>query len=252
MRRYVIEAIVLSLAASVVWWATRDFTAAATIAGAKGLHRLIGYPTPFLSGNSHHFYWFSPLFPPLVGLVLASRWLSWRRRLIGLLIGLCAFWYVVSVQLAVTFSPYLTLSAVRAYLMQVLISLNSVAVPVLLWLIVTGGPSLAPGSGARPGKEHKGPRPRPRLNLVVSVILAALLCAVITLPVQLAVEQSDPNLDAARNRLARAMLAENDVAALDAIEELLFWQGGKNPLLSYVRSQLLLRANQAASDPPAG
>lgn len=252
IRRFVIEAIVLSILGSLVWWATRNYTAATTIAGAKGLHWLIGYPSPFLAGNTHYIYWFSPLFPPMAGLILASRWLSWRRRLIGLVIGLGAFWYLVSLQVAVAFSPYLTLSTVRGYLSQILIALNSVAVPIVLWLIVTGGP---PVQKTRPGKAGVG-RVVPAVSdrragtarpaWLVSVVLALFFCAVATLPVELAVEQSSPSLDAARKRVANAILVQDYSGAADAIDAMLQQQDG-NRYLSHLQSELRRLPDQPTS-----
>lgn len=254
MRRFTIEVLVISVAAAVLWGLTREYTAVTTIAGAKWLHRLVGYPAPFLLAEGNHDYWFSPLFPPLVGLVLASRWVPWRRRLLGLGIGLCAFWYVVSVQVAVTYSPYLTLSTVRAYLMQTQIAMNSVVMPVLLWLAATGGPGREQLGGARTrGQAATGARQGDLapgtggLNPLVSAALAVVLCVAVSFPVKLAAEQSGPSLDLARKRVANAILAKDFRGASRGIDDMLSMQGGDNRYLSHLQRELQRLADQTAS-----
>ncbi len=249
MRRFILDAILLSIAATILWWLTDDLTAKTTIAGGRLLHRLIGYPAPGMA-EGVHLYWLSPLFPPLVGLLLASRWVPWPRRLIGLAITLLAFWYMVSFQAAVTFSPYLTNSAIRAYLMKSLISLNQVAVPILLWLIVAGVPRRAyfarekqrgtttseqarttPAKQARtaPAKVAAGLQPAGVHPLVV-LALSGALCLVATLPVILAIEQTTPELNAARKRVANAIIAEDYARATEAIRQLHALQGPSSNL----------------------
>ncbi len=244
MRRFTVEVILISLAATVIWWATGGLLRPTTVAAAKGLHALVGYPAPYLLADLDGFYWFAPLFPPLVGLVFASRWVPWRRRLIGLLIGLAAFWYLVALQVVVVYTPYFTLSAVRAYLSAIQVSLNTAVVPVVLWLIVTGGPprgwtpelkALRPGDAGRKSTNHRNPEKAKGYAGTVFVTLA--FCALATLPLFLAAQASTPNLDDARDRLARARLARDHAAALTAVDAM-FQEQGRNAALSYLQSEL--------------
>jgi hypothetical protein len=250
MRRFVLEAIFLSIAATVIWWLTDDLTAQTTIAGGRLLHRLVGYPAPGMA-QGVHLYWLSPLFPPLVGLLLASRWVPWPRRLIGLGITLIAFWYMVSFQAAVTFSPYLTNSAIRAYLMKSLISLNQVAVPIVLWLIVAGVPRssyftsgqqparasskqhrTAPARNARtpPARSAGTKPPKAGIHPLLVVVFSGVLCLITTLPVILAIEQTTPELDAVRKRVANAIIAKDYARAGEAIRQLHALQGPSSNL----------------------
>ena len=245
MRRVIIEAILLSILMTGVWWVTDDLTARTTIAGGRLLHDSVGYPAPGMARGAHLF-WMSPLFPPLVGLLLASRWVPWRRRLYGLLITLAAFWYLVSFQVAVTFSPYLTLTTFRAYMMDVQVSANQVAVPILLWLIVAGAPprsyfTTGRHTKAAPAKDGGAVQPsKPGgVHLLLAVILCGALCLVATLPVQLAVEKTNPALSAARKHVARAILAEDYADADKAIDELLVYQQPKgNSNLSLLQMEV--------------
>ncbi len=252
MRRFIIESIVVSVLAAVVWWLTQDITAPTTVAGAKMLHRLVGYPAPYLVADGSHIYWFSPLFPPMVGLIIASRWTSWRRRIVGLSICTVGFWYIVSLQVAVSYSPYLTLSAIRGYLSQTLISLNSVAVPVVFWLIVTGGPpshflvrNRSPLPDAKKNARTANPTNHSDVHALRCVALTALLCALATLPVKLATEQSNANLDAARKRLAGAVLT-GDVNTAVAAQLDMTQEQGPNRFLAHLVDELQQAARHAS------
>ncbi len=238
MKRFVIKFILISLGATVVWSLTTGWTRPTTIYGAKALHALVGYPAPWLLADLDHYHWFAPLFPPLVGLVMASQWVSWRRRLGGLVIGLAAFWYLVALQIAIVYSPYLTLSAVRAYLMSVQITLNSVVVPVVLWLIATGGPPREWSAAAAPDQ-----RPQPPADADsaarwgVMGVWTLLFSAILTLPILAAGAQTDASITAARNTVARAITADNPVAALRAIDTM-FTRQQSNAALSYLQMEL--------------
>ncbi|NOS99556.1 MAG: hypothetical protein HOP29_02900 [Phycisphaerales bacterium] len=241
MRRFAINAIGITLAAAVVWWFTRHTAAVSTIAGARALHWIIGYPAPKLAADDHFLFWFAPLFPPLVGLVLASRWAPWPGRIVGLAIGLTAFGYIVSMLIAVVYSPYLTPSAVRAYLSQALTELNAVAVPVILWLIVVGPPSAA---RLRPPRDRAYRLGRATTR---SLVLSIAFCGITTLPVWFAVEQSDRTIDSARNRLAASLTAEDYAGALLAMQDLMKSMG-QTPALQTLYRECERRLGPAASD----
>ena len=124
MRRFLVEAVVFSVLASVLWWLTlvTDAGRQATLELARILHRVAGYPAPYLLAEVKAYYWHAPLFPPLVGLILASRWLSWGRRLRQLGLGLACFWFMVAVQVVMVYSPYLPLSVFRSFVERMYIS----------------------------------------------------------------------------------------------------------------------------------
>ncbi len=232
MKRFILKALLISLAATVAWWFAAPWTRPHAIATAKLLHTLVGYPAPYLLADLDDYYWFAPLFPPLVGLVLASHWVSWRRRIGGLLIGLCAFWYLVALQIAILYSPYLTLSAARAYLVSGQIALNTVVVPVVLWLIVIGGPPAQwETATSRP------PDDATRAMLTRIALVSLLFCFAVSLPLPLATSQTTATLSAARNATARAIAAGNETAAMESIETM-FTVQQHNAALSYLLMEL--------------
>ncbi len=241
MTRFVFRALLFSTAATVVWWATAGWTRPSTVASAKLLHSMVGYPAPYLLADLDDYHWFAPLFPPFVGLVAASYWVSTRRRIAGLAVGLITFWYLVALQIAVLYSPYLTLSAARAYFMSVQIALNSVAVPVVLWLIVVGGP---PG-GWEIERAHAGDDATPDA-LGRAGLLTLLFCAVLTLPVPAAISQTTPTLSAAREAVARAIANDNTPSAIRSIERM-FTVQRENAALSYLQMELHRKLGQTAA-----
>lgn len=237
MRRFTLTVIFISVLATCLWAATAPFARESTIQGAKWLHRLAGYPAPHLLADLDQFYWFAPLFPPFAGLVLASGQVPWRRRLTALVVGLAVFWYLVSAQIALVYSPYLTLSSVRGYFLAIQVGLNTVAVPVVLWLITIGGPPVFRSGAA------SSPQPITRTDAIAPPSwLAAgawlvLFCVVMSLPVCLAAAQSNRNLDAARDRLGRSLVSQDLATAAAAIEKMLQEQRG-NASLSYLQLQI--------------
>ncbi len=246
MKRFIASTILLSAAATLLWWATAPWSRSATIALAKMLHALVGYPAPHLLADLDDYYWFAPLFPPLVGLVLASHWITPSRRAVGLLIGLAAFAYLVALQIAVVYSPYLTLSAARAYLMSAQIALNSVVVPVILWFTVTGGPP-ADWSRAttRTGRSARPVRPEHR-SIARMAALMAVFCGLMTLPLPLPASETTPALSAARRRAGRAIAADRPESALQAIDAM-FTAQRSNAALSYLEMRLYARLGDRES-----
>ncbi len=235
MRRYVRTAILYTIAAVPFWWLTMSLAQHGTIAGAKLLHFLAGYPAPHLLAELDDYYWFAPMFPPLAGLLLASDRLPMRRRVLSLVAGYVAFCYLVSLQIAVVWSPYLTLSAVRGYMSAVQVGLNTVVVPVIFWLIFTGGPpriwsEVAVAGSTPPMAAHP--------KTIHSAAFMLLFCGLLTLPTMLAASQTSHNLTSARDNLAASLTANNTTGALSAIEAM-FQEQGNNAYLSYLQMQLL-------------
>ncbi len=233
MSRFVARALLVSLAATVAWWMTADWTCIATVTGAKWLHRLAGYPAPHLLADLDDFYWFAPLFPPFVGLTLASTWLTFRSRLTGIAIGLAAFWYLVSLQIAITYSPYLTLSSTRAYTLSMLVALNTIVVPVVFWLLATGGPPSA-GVSRRAGD----PNARESRKTAFVVVGTLVFSVAVTLVVPLTASQSTPSLNQARRAAGRLIAAGDSPRAIEAVDHMLAIQR-TNAALSYLKLHLL-------------
>ncbi len=242
MSRFIARFFFYSTMATAVWWFVEPVGWWVTNSGAKWLHTLAGYPAPYLLSDIDFRYWFNPLFPPLVGLILASGWLSWRRRGICVFPGIFAFVYLVSLQVAVVYSPYLTNSAVRAYLSSVQVAFNTVVVPVILWLIVTGGPPDGSESVDRDGSSSKKTGVGvPRLMSVWLMML--LFCGVMTVPVVLAGEKTHPDLTLARRELAKSLRSKHFSGTLQAVEKMLRYDPGNRPV-GYLGLELRRRHGQ--------
>jgi hypothetical protein len=238
MKRFVRRAAVMTVVGMGVWWVTAPVASDATIWGAKALHALVGFPAPHLLAELDDYYWFAPMFGPLAGLILASDWMSWRRRVASMLVGYLAFCYLVSMQIAVGWSPYLTLSAVRGYFAAVQVGLNTVVTPVSLWLILTGGPpSVWERADLR--RELKGSAPH---GLISGALLVGF-CGLLTLPATLAAGETNARLTAARRSVARLLSVEAVEAAIEAMDGM-YREQGANSHLSYLKMGLLRDAGR--------
>ncbi len=241
--RFIIRFFLYTALATVIWWLIDPASQTLTVRTAKLLHSLAGYPAPYLLADIESFYWFNPLVPPLIGLVLASDWLSWRRRSLALAIGWAAFVYLVSLQIAILYSPYLTNSAVRAYLISMQVALNTVVVPVVLWLIATGGPpdrSETPSHTDPSTKTARRAAPRP----ATIALLTLVFCGMMTIPVALAAEKTHPDLSAARRELAQSLKSKHFSGSLKPVEKMLRYDRG-NTAIGYLNLELRRRLGQA-------
>ena len=221
MRRFLLEVIAYSLLATLLWWLgfAQELTHPATIWLAKILHRIAGFPAPYLLADLKPYFWFSPLFPPLVGLMLASRWLSWGERLRRLVIGLGCFWLAVALQMCLVYSPYLPLSRFRDYVKMMGISSGYILLPVILWLILTGGPGALvapPGGGEGPtaaGSRRRRSWVPSALALAVTLALAA--------PIFVSVRLGAPEWTKARREMSVGLVRRDPAYTLIAIQEVL-------------------------------
>ena len=240
MRRFIIEAVVFSLLATAVWYVTfaTDVTRQATLEVARVLHRVAGYPAPYLLAEVKPYYWHSPLFPPLIGLMLASRWLTWRQRLAQLIFALICFWFMVAVQIVIVYTPYLPLSWFRSFVERIYISSGYIAAPIILWLILTGGPHplLAPPDSS----EGEHPLFARRWHAAVAAII---LCVLFTLPVFIAAGRGDPGWPEARRAMAEGLRRDDPAAALVGLQQILP-KDPRNDGLIYLAARLHQRRGE--------
>lgn len=141
-------------AATMLWWAAHERAAAASIATAKWLHRLIGFPAPYLIADAVDRWWFAPPGQLLVGLVLASWWRTWRGRLVDLAFCLALYWFVSAMTIALTCSPYIGPMRVRDLTGIVLTKSLLVVVPVILWGVTVGWAGWHDAREGAPGKKE--------------------------------------------------------------------------------------------------
>ena len=109
MVRLLWRAILWSAVAGLVWYYTRTYNAAITVWLAKSMHALVGYPAPYLFGDEpkYSYFWHATMFPPVVGLTLASYWLRWPDRLVRAVVGFFAHSCLTATAVCVNDSPYL-------------------------------------------------------------------------------------------------------------------------------------------------
>ena len=77
---------------------------------------------------------------PSVGLTLAASWLSRRRRLLFLFVGVGLLWFVVMMGVVSMSSPYLGPAAMRTVISSILTNGHLIIGPIIFWLILVGIP----------------------------------------------------------------------------------------------------------------
>jgi hypothetical protein len=225
------------LLATLLWWLglALGLTQLTTIWLAKILHRVAGYPAPYLLADLKPYLWFCPVFPPLVGLMLASRWLSWAVRLRRLAVGLGCLWLAVALQICLVYSPYLPLSRFRDYAGMMGLWLACILLPVILWLILTGGPralvaargrgEVLPTDASRRGRSWLPPV----LALVVTLALAV--------PIFVAGRLGAPEWEKPRREMSVGLIRHDPAYTLIAIQDVLPLDPGNHGLL-YLAARL--------------
>ena len=241
MRRFLGEVLLYSAAGALLWWVTLslDLTRPLTIELVKVLHRFCGYPAPDLLAEVKAFFWYSPLFPPLVGLFCASRWLSWRRRLVLLGFALMCFWLIVALQLVLVYSPYLPVSGFRSYVERMGISAGYLGAQVVLWVLLTGGPyRLSSGSGDSGNGGHPlwG-------SWWLGSVSAATFSVAFSIPIFVAATYGSEDWGAARHEMAEGLSRNDDARALLGAQRVMASEP-RNDALIYLAARLHQRRGE--------
>ena len=210
MLRFAFRVLLYTIVATAIWWTTSDVTIPLSIRFAKSLHGLAGAPAPYLRLEVLHYFWLAPPVQLFVGLVLASSWISWPRRLLFLAGGLLCAWFLVALDIAVMSTPYLEPSGFRSVFCSILTEGHLIIAPVILWLILV---ELPPKSVFMPGVQtdagRRGAAAHTKTRLWPRLIVLAAFCAVPVLGVTLLAANSPPEVKKARQALA-ASLATGD------------------------------------------
>ncbi len=241
MRRFLAEVLLYSAAGALLWWVTMglDLTRPLTIEGVKILHRFCGYPAPHLLAEIKPFFWYSPLFLPLVGLFCASRWLSWPRRLGLLAIALICFWLIVALQMVLVYSPYLPVSAFRSYMERMGISAGYLGAQIVLWVLLTGGPYRL--SAARDDAEKEA---HPLWgNWWLGPVSAAMFSLAFAIPIFVAATYGTPDWRTARQEMAEGLNRNDDARALIGAQRVIASEPRNDPLI-YLAARLHLRRGE--------
>ncbi len=241
MRRFLREVLLYSVAGALLWWVTMglDLTRPLTIEGVKILHRFCGYPAPDLLAEVKPFFWYSPLFPPLVGLFCASRWLSWPRRLGLLSIALLCFWLIVALQMVLVYSPYLPVSGFRSYVERMGISAGYLGAQVVLWVLLTGGPyrlSAASNDAEKEAHPLWG-------NWWLGPVSAAMFSLAFAIPIFVAATYGTPDWRTARHEMAEGLKRNDDARALLGAQRVISSEPRNDPLI-YLAGRLHQRRGE--------
>lgn len=230
--RFALAVVIWSAAAALVWWTAWHLMQPKMVTIAKVIHELIGWPAPYLNASEFRHTWHVPIFPPLVGLVMASSWLSWPRRGVALLMGLFGLCVFTALQITLDCSPYLPDTALRMYIKRILVAPTLILPQVVLWLIVTGGPRF---------DVEKNRVVKTRHPTVWSYLGLAAFCLAMGLLIPVA-RLSDPPANAEHRAAAAKYLREqNPIAAVEEFFALLQLEPG-NGRVAYT----LLRLGQQA------
>jgi hypothetical protein len=138
LKRFLPTAIAGAALAAVLWHYTKSLNADITIAGAKTFHNLAGRPAPYLLCDQTRYFWHATLFPPLIGLTLASTWLSWPARLIRCIIGYAAYASLTAVAITIHDSPYLQQNQFVKSTTSALVNANYLVFGLVIWILAAG------------------------------------------------------------------------------------------------------------------
>ncbi|NOT02263.1 MAG: hypothetical protein HOP29_16780 [Phycisphaerales bacterium] len=136
--RFLWRAIAWAVLAGVAWKMTLRANADVTIWLAKGLQRLAGFPAPYLFCDEHPLFWHATLFPPVVGLVMASYWLRWRDRVMRTVVGYGTYACLTAIAIIVNESPYLSETRFRASATSALVNANCLMFGLVIWMLSAG------------------------------------------------------------------------------------------------------------------
>ncbi len=211
MGRFAARVLAYTVGATILWWLTRSTTMTWTIEGAKGLHRLVGAPAPFLILEVLDYWWIAPPVQLFVGLTLAASWLSWRRRLLALVVGVYLLWLVVMMGVVSMSSPYLGPAAMRTVISSILTNGHLIIGPIIFWLILVGIPpatvihAWSCGTTARPDvSQGAAPRWWPR------TVVAFMVCLAVSIVVYAPALAAAPEVKLARRALCDAVRSGDD------------------------------------------
>lgn len=106
----------------------------------KSIHDVVGRPAPYLLldiQTSDSVGLFSPI---LLGLALASTWLSWPHRIATVVTAVLLGWLILMFDGLTTYSPYLPWGDLHEYLRANILLIWSLPLQIVVWLVLCGIP----------------------------------------------------------------------------------------------------------------
>ncbi len=134
-RRFLPRALIWTAVAGVGWKLLLAPNAHFTVFVTKLLHELAGFPAPYLFCDETTFFWHATLFPPVVGLTLASYWLGWPDRLLRAGVGYLVYCVLTAITIAVNESPYLPGNDFGEVLTNTLVNANYCTFGIVIWVL---------------------------------------------------------------------------------------------------------------------
>ncbi len=167
---FLLRAIPWTLAAFFFWKYTIGPNADFTVWLTKALHRWTDFPAPYLYCDASRFFWHATLFPPVIGLTLASYWLSWPQRIIRAVGGYVAYCCLTAITIAIHVSPYLPENDIRLITTNTLVNANYLTFGLVIWVLACG-PWYMDANRLSSGKDHRAkPRHSSRIARIWSIV----------------------------------------------------------------------------------
>lgn len=138
VRRFLWRAVPWAVAAGFLWHYTHTYNAAFTVAVTKFLHWCVGYPAPYMFCDNTSLFWHSTMFPPVVGLGLASYWLRWPDRILRIMAGYVGHCCLTAVAITINESPYVQQTAFRDMVTSPLVNADYLMFGIVIWLLTCG------------------------------------------------------------------------------------------------------------------
>ena len=136
--RFLWRAAIWMALAGVAWRFTLQANTAFTIWLTKLLHEAVLLPAPYLFCEARPLFWHAALFPPVVGLSLASYWLPWPSRLFRAAVGYVVYCCLTAITIAVHISPYLPETKMRLVATNTLVDANYLTFGLAIWVLAAG------------------------------------------------------------------------------------------------------------------
>lgn len=153
--RFLCRAVPWAVAAGFLWHYTHVYNAAFTVTVTKFLHWCVGYPAPYMFCDGTSLFWHSTMFPPIVGLGLASYWLRWRDRVLRIVAGYVGHCCLTAVAITINESPYLQQTEFRDMVTSPLVNADYLMFGIVIWLL-TCGPWYEGRDGGTKELRHEG------------------------------------------------------------------------------------------------
>jgi len=144
VRRFLLRAVPWVVAAGFLWHYTHAYNAAFTVAVTKYLHAWLGYPAPYMLCDETKLFWHATMFPPLVGLGLASYWLRWPDRILRVCSGYVGYCCLTAVAITINESPYMQQTPLRNMVTSPLVNADYLMFGIVIWMLTCGPWYLTP------------------------------------------------------------------------------------------------------------